>query len=241
MAQQTIQLPGSIGFKFGSIAAAPTAMVSASEIVWLWTAPADGVPEITGYDVQWRIKGNQFEGNLTENHPSTTFRLRGATANTDYEVRVRAVYSIGRGQWSPTGAAHTLDATVNLQSPASVTEGVNFTVSATLNSTLSADASIPITWTWQTDQTTSGQNLPTSISILAGNSAGTVTANIGTDTSAADESIVLSLGSPLPAGVIAGATTSISISGDDPSPPPAPPPPPDPPPPTPPGNHSTHL
>ena len=85
---------------------APTLTVGETWIEATWTAPADNDSAITGYDVHYRETG----GNWTDaNHSgtATTMRITGLTADTAYQVRVRASNAEGEGDWSPAASART--------------------------------------------------------------------------------------------------------------------------------------
>ena len=88
---------------------APSAPTLTAGETWLeatWTAPADNGSAITGYDVHYRETG----GNWTDaNHTGTgtTQRIDGLTADTAYEVRVRASNAEGTGDWSPAASGRT--------------------------------------------------------------------------------------------------------------------------------------
>ena len=88
---------------------APSAPTLTAGQTWLeasWTAPADNGSAITGYDVHYRETG----GNWTDaNHTGTgtTKRIEGLTADTAYQVRVRASNAEGTGDWSPAASGRT--------------------------------------------------------------------------------------------------------------------------------------
>ena len=85
---------------------APTLTAGETWIEASWTAPADNGSAITGYDVHYRETGGNW---LDANHTGTgtTKRITGLTADTAYEVRVRASNSEGAGDWSPAASART--------------------------------------------------------------------------------------------------------------------------------------
>ena len=86
--------------------AAPTLTAGETWLEASWTAPADNGAVITGYDVHYRETG----GNWTDaNHTGTgtTKRITGLTADTAYQVRVRASNTQGAGDWSPSASGRT--------------------------------------------------------------------------------------------------------------------------------------
>ena len=85
---------------------APTLTVGETWVEASWTAPADNGATITGYDVHYRETGGNW---LDANHTGTgtTKRITGLTADTAYQVRVRASNSEGAGDWSPDASART--------------------------------------------------------------------------------------------------------------------------------------
>ena len=87
---------------------APTAPTLTAGTTWLdvsWAAPADNGGAITGYDVHYRASGNWLDVGHTGT--STTQRLESLTADTAYEVRVRATNTAGTGDWSSATSGRT--------------------------------------------------------------------------------------------------------------------------------------
>ncbi|MDE0693936.1 MAG: fibronectin type III domain-containing protein [Gammaproteobacteria bacterium] len=88
---------------------APSAPTLTAGETWLeasWTAPADNGAAIAGYDVEYRETG----GNWTDaghTGTGTTKRIESLTADTAYEVRVRATNAEGAGDWSASASART--------------------------------------------------------------------------------------------------------------------------------------
>ena len=72
-----------------------------------WTAPTNTGPTIDDYDLQYRqgTSGNFTDGPLEQTGTSAT--ITGLTANTLYQVQVRATNSDGNGPWSPSGSGQT--------------------------------------------------------------------------------------------------------------------------------------
>ncbi|MXZ27171.1 MAG: hypothetical protein F4Y72_02575, partial [Gammaproteobacteria bacterium] len=88
---------------------APSAPTLTAGETWLdvsWTAPADNGSAITGYDVHYRETGGNWQ-DAGHTGTGTTKRITGLTADTAYEVRVRASNSEGAGDWSPAASGRT--------------------------------------------------------------------------------------------------------------------------------------
>ena len=79
-----------------------------------WTAPAnDGKPEISGYDLQFRIAGAEEWENGAKGVEGTSATIADLIANTRYEVHVRANNNDGAGTWSSIDSATTNTTTTN--------------------------------------------------------------------------------------------------------------------------------
>ena len=88
---------------------APSAPTLTAGTTWLeasWTAPADNGSAITDYDVHYRTTGGNWQ-DASHAGTSTTKRVGGLTADTAYEVRVRASNAEGAGDWSPAASGRT--------------------------------------------------------------------------------------------------------------------------------------
>ncbi len=88
---------------------APSAPTLTAGETWLeasWTAPADNGAAITDYDVHYRETGGNWQD---ASHAGTTAtkRIESLTADTAYQVRVRASNAEGAGDWSPAASART--------------------------------------------------------------------------------------------------------------------------------------
>ena len=88
----------------------PTVMASSSTRLEVsWEGPGNwGRPDITGYDVEYRQAGNS--ASFTDLGHTGTERqaaIVSLTADTRYEVQVRAKNSDGDGAWSPAGIGTT--------------------------------------------------------------------------------------------------------------------------------------
>ncbi|MDE0223240.1 MAG: fibronectin type III domain-containing protein, partial [Spirochaetaceae bacterium] len=82
--------------------AKPTVTASGStKLAVSWTAPSSNGAAITGYQVRHRINGNMADwGSPAGAGTSTSKTLTGLTANTAYQVQVRAGNRLGQGDWS---------------------------------------------------------------------------------------------------------------------------------------------
>ena len=73
-----------------------------------WTAPSNGGgPDITSYDLQYRMSGS---GNFIagpQNVAGTSMPITGLTEDTSYEVQVRATNDEGDSGWSDAGMGST--------------------------------------------------------------------------------------------------------------------------------------
>ena len=97
--------------------AAPShTVISDTEILWTWTAPDDGGAQITDYDIQWRLDGQVWSGNII-NLDESCYLLTGLTAATAYDARVRARNSVGTSSWSTESTATTDDAPITSTIP----------------------------------------------------------------------------------------------------------------------------
>ena len=86
--------------------AAPTVTASSNSLSVRWTAPGNTGPAISDYDVQYRATGGSFT-DWPYTGTSTTTTITGLTADTSYEVQVRATNDEGTGDWSPSGSGTT--------------------------------------------------------------------------------------------------------------------------------------
>ena len=108
-----------------------------------WTAPTNTGPAIDDYDLQYRqgTSGNFTDG--PQDVSGTSATITGLTANTLYQVQVRATNSDGNGPWSPSGSGQTNTAGNSAPTFANLTE----TRSVAENSPASTDIGAPVTAT----------------------------------------------------------------------------------------------
>ena len=121
---------------------APTITASTLNSLSLrWTAPTNSGSAISDYDVQYREAGGSFT-DWPHTGTSTTTTITGLTANTDYEVQVRARNAQGVSNWSPSATGTT---TAN-QSPV-FSEGTNTTRSIAENTGAGQNIGNPVSAT----------------------------------------------------------------------------------------------
>ena len=85
----------------------PTLTAGETHLDAAWTAPADNGSAITGYDVERRATPGGTWTDAAHAGTGTGLRIAGLSADTAYEVRVRAVNGAGAGGWSPAASART--------------------------------------------------------------------------------------------------------------------------------------
>ena len=79
-----------------------------------WTAPSNpGRPRIGSYDLQYRVGSNGGFINGPQNQTDGSAAIGNLTADTSYEVRVRATNAEGDGVWSPSGTGGTTTITTD--------------------------------------------------------------------------------------------------------------------------------
>ena len=82
--------------------ARPTAAGGFEHITVTWIPPSNPGPAISGYDVQYRIRGAEtFDNTATFGSTLTTGVVAGLNRGKFYEAQVRAKNVDGDGEWSP--------------------------------------------------------------------------------------------------------------------------------------------
>ena len=72
-----------------------------------WTEPENSGSDITDYDVQYREGGSGGFADAPHVRTGRTMRLTGLSADTAYQVQVRATNDAGAGDWSEPGEGRT--------------------------------------------------------------------------------------------------------------------------------------
>ena len=95
---------------------------SSTTLTATWTEPGrNGGPEITGYEVRYQSRANATEAwsavvDWTHTDTATTTTITGLTANTEYQVQVKALNGETPSDWSdPSDAVSTDEAADRLQ------------------------------------------------------------------------------------------------------------------------------
>ena len=185
-----------------------------------WSAPTNtGKPAITNYDLRYRAGSSGSWSNGPQDQTGTSATISSLTANTSYQVQVRATNAEGDSPWSDAGTGSTNTMVSLSASPNPVTEGGDVTVKVTLSSAATKDLRIPVTVTAGTAEPGDYTAGFTSFDIFTGNTSATAIIGTNQDTDTDDETLTVALGT-LPSGVTAGASSSVTvIITDDDSPP----------------------
>ena len=204
---------------------APTVTISATTSASLtasWNTPTDAAkPPVTGFDVQYRQVTTPESGwtNWTHNDTSTTSEITGLTANTQYQIHVRASNAEGDGSWSTpktgTTGKHTVEFATSSQT---VQEGNTATVKLEISPRTTQSITIPLTTTGQNGATADDYSgAPTSVTFDAGDTEASVTITAADDDIDDDDEYVrIALGT-MPPIAQAGSTnrTRINITDND--------------------------
>ena len=159
-----------------------------------WTAPSNlGRPRIDSYDLQYRVGNTGDFSNGPQNQTGSSAAIGNLTADTSYEVQVRATNAEGDGVWSPSGTGNT--GTTTITDPAGVTvsptaltvteedmTGASYTVvldthpTASVTVTVAGHAGTEVTPSpTSLTFTTSNWDMGQTVTVTAGDDADTVT------------------------------------------------------------------
>ena len=98
-------------FEAPFVPSAPNVLPTVGESTSLdvnWRAPSNGGgPDITSYDLQYRISGSGNFIDGPQNVTGTSRTITGLTEDTSYEVQVRATNDEGDSDWSTAGMGST--------------------------------------------------------------------------------------------------------------------------------------
>ena len=85
----------------------PTLSATTSGAVSVAWAPPDDTTDLLGYDVEYRAADGGDFRRWPHPHPATAATITGLRAATLYQVRVRARYAFGPGEWSRATSTRT--------------------------------------------------------------------------------------------------------------------------------------
>ena len=185
-----------------------------------WTAPdADGIPPITGYDIQYRKHSEIDWTNHNFNPVGTTTMttVPNLDSNTTYQVQVRAENEEGESQWATSnGTTEKVDLTVAFGAATfTVGEGGTATTTVTVTPTADRDITVTITMTG-TGATLYGLNNGNALTIARGQNSASFTISGDQDEDAIDSEVSLTL-STSDDGVTLGSpsTSTVTIIDDE--------------------------
>ena len=204
---------------------APTVSATAGSTMSLdvsWTAPGNtGKPAITSYDLRYRVGSSGSWTDGPQDETGTTAAISALTADTEYQVQVRASNAEGDGAWSPSGTGSTGSTSVPTvyvsfeQSTYTVSEGSSVTVTVELSADPERSVMISISRTNQDGASEDDYWLPASVTFNSGETSKTISFSASDDTEDDDgESVTLGFGK-LPPGVSAGTTNVATVSITD--------------------------
>ena len=197
-----------------------------------WPVPDNaGRPTIVSYDLQYRQGSSGAFTDGPQNVSATNAVIADLSADTSYQVQVRATNDEGDGPWSSSGTGSTL-AVIPTASIAggSATEGSAVTFTVTLSSATTADVSVPYsTSVTGSDTATLNATAPggadftaatnATLNIVAGSLTGTISVPTTNDTvDEPDETFTVTLGTPTNATLGSPAAATGTINDNDATP-----------------------
>ena len=192
-----------------------------------WTAPSNpGRPDIDSYDLQYRAGSTGDFSNGPQDETGSSAAIGNLTADTEYQVRVRATNAEGDGVWSPSGTGTTGRTTITTDPPGvtvsetalTVTEedtaGDSYTV--VLDSQPTAEVVVTVAGHAGTEVTPS----PTSLTFTRSNwdTAQTVTVTAGDDADTVNDTVTLTHGAASADSNYQGitiASVTVTVTDDD--------------------------
>ena len=188
-----------------------------------WTAPdTTGIPNITGYDVEYRAgdsgmwTAHEFESD--DNTTETT--IPDLASNTTYQVQARAKNNEGEGQWAASsGVTEKARLTIAFSAATyTVDEGEEATITVIVTPT--ADRSVTVTVTMSgTGATLSGLGTGDSLTIARGQNSASLTISGDEDNNATDGEVTLTLSTD-DDGVTLGSPSTTTVTIEEPNNPP---------------------
>ena len=165
-----------------------------------WTEPSNpGRPDIESYDLQYRVGSTGGFSNGPQDETGSSAAIGNLTADTSYEVRVRATNAEGDGVWSPSGTGTTGRTTITTDPPGVTVSETALTVTeedptgesyrVVLDSQPTAEVVVTVAGHAGTEVTPS----PTSLTFTRSNwdTAQTVTVTAGSDADTENDTVTL--------------------------------------------------
>ena len=155
-----------------SAPATPVLAAGNAQLTATWTAPNNGGSAITEYELQYREVGGAWSAPMSAG-TSTNYTITGLTNGDTYDVQVRAVNTVGNGNWSTSATETPLIFVTHVPSGTATSARI----SAAVNNQISTDNLIVSLTTVTTPTTT--VTLPTVnattgvITVTASTTAGT--------------------------------------------------------------------
>ena len=194
-----------------------------------WTAPSNpGRPDIESYDLQYRAGSTGDFSNGPQDQTGSSAAIGNLTADTSYEVRVRATNAEGDGVWSPSGTGTTGRTTITTDPPGVTVSPTALTVTeedtagdsyrVVLDSQPTAEVVVTVAGHAGTEVTPS----PTSLTFTRSNwdTAQTVTVTAGSDADTVNDTVTLTHGaasadSNYDGNSITIASVTVTVNDDD--------------------------
>ena len=181
-----------------------------------WTAPdiPEGTPSITGYEVQYRLKGEtDWTDHDFDSATTTETTITGLASNTDYDAQVRAVNIEGSGDWSPIAEAKTAEARLTVAfSSATYTVGEGESATTTVIVTPNADRSVSVAITMTGTGATLSGLTEGALTITRGQNSASFTVSGDQDDDDEDDQVTLTLTADENDYVFPGSPSSATVT-----------------------------
>ena len=189
-----------------------------------WTAPdTTGIPEITGYDVQYQqrmAETDWIDHDFDSVGTTTKTTIPNLASNTTYQVQVRAKNDEGEGPWT-TGNRTTEKADLTVAFSAetyTVDEGDTADITVNVDPIADRDVTVTITMSGE-GATLSGLGTGNALTIARGQSSASFTISGDEDNDAMDGEVTLTLSTD-DDGVSVGSLSTTTVTIEEPNNPP---------------------
>ena len=192
-----------------------------------WTAPSNtGRPDIDSYDLQYRVGSTGGFSNGPQNQTGSSAAIGNLTADTEYEVQVRATNAEGDGVWSPSGTGNTGTTTITdppgvTVSPTALTVTEEDPAGASYRVVLDSQPTVDVVITVAGHAGTEVTPSPTSLTFTRSNweTGQTVTVTAGDDADTVNDTVTLTHGAMSAdsnyQGITIASVTVTVIDNDD--------------------------